>query len=260
MEIRIAVIPYLNCAPFYWNKSILSGSELKIRWISATPKALGQLAKQQAIDAGPVSMVDSFEIEENYEELSSLGIAVKKSAESVILFSKKPLQILNIDENSIGLTEESATSIHLLKFILEGRHGIHTKYRLGFKKEDEARLLIGNKALEALLDSDLQKQYPYRIDLGEEWMNWQKLPFVFARWMVRKNLDLSIKKELEQLLVDNVNLGKQDLEKVISVYNKETHFNFPQGKEYLSAFNYIFGKREKQSIDLFRKMIEQSKN
>lgn len=255
MEIKIGEIPYLNLAPFYWNRSVLEDSGIKFQWVKVSPKDLGELAREKKIDAGPVSLVDSFEVEKDYEELSSLGISAKKSAQSVILFSKKPLQILSIDGCSIGLTEESATSVRLLKLIFEGRYGIHAEFHQDFKSEDDARLLIGNVALSALLDSEYMTYYPCRIDLGEEWFNWQRLPFVFARWMIRKDLDPVTKKKIQKFLVTNISLSHNCLDKVAADYKNETKIGFPWGKEYLSGFNYVLGEREKKSIKIFRSMI-----
>src|ERR671923_73906 len=48
--------------------------------------------------------------------------------------------------------------------------------------------------------------YPHTYDLGEEWSQWTSLPFVFARWVVRKTLD---RKEVS-MLEDMLYAGMQD--------------------------------------------------
>jgi len=155
----------------------------------------------------------------------------------------------------VGITPESSTSVKLLNLLLEGRYGIHLKYHLGFEKEDDARLLIGDAALKALLDKEYELYYPCRIDLGEEWINWQKLPFVFARWMIRKDIDPQIKKKLQIFLDANANKAQVSIEKVLLKYEKERNFSIPWGKEYLSSFNYVLGKDERKAISVFKNMI-----
>ncbi len=134
MILKIAEIPYLNCVPFYWNKEKNSLGDKKnaiqYQWISASPKKLGELARKGKIDAGPISLVDSFALEKDFEPLGNFGIAVKNAANSVLLFSTKPIHSLN--GAKIGLTRDSVTSIQLLRFILERKYRVKANFRAGF--------------------------------------------------------------------------------------------------------------------------------
>ena len=128
MSLKIARIPFLNCAPFYW-RSPQTG---KCTLVSVTPKKLGELLREGKLDAGPVSLVDSLECEKDFEPLANLGIAVKGPVKSVTLFSSKPVETLA--GCKIGLTQDSVTSVKLLKFLLEGYKGIAVNYRDGFTR------------------------------------------------------------------------------------------------------------------------------
>ena len=56
-KFTIAQIPYLNCAPFYWDKNLrFPGHEIEWKW--AAPSDLGILAREGLIDAGPVSLLN----------------------------------------------------------------------------------------------------------------------------------------------------------------------------------------------------------
>ena len=61
----------------------------------------------------------------------------------------------------------------------------------------DACLLVGNEGLRQRRGS---RDYPHTYDLGEEWHQWTGLPFVFARWIVRKDLDRQAAAVLEDAL------------------------------------------------------------
>ncbi len=250
--LRLAEIPYLNCAPFYWNKDLKNG---KVKWIAASPKKLGALAKAGLIDAGPISLVDSFEIENKYEPLGNFCIAVENSVKSVLLFSKKPLK--ELEGSKISLTNESVTSVKLLQLILEKKYKLSVKYKVGFSKRDTAQLYIGNLALEKLNQYQLGqlKDFPYVTDLAEEWVNWKKLPFVFARWIVRKDINPQYKKLLIDWLNKNLRVWKNNRKKVLKNFEKNTHITYPKGEKYLQNFHYILGPKEKKAIQTFRTLL-----
>ncbi|MBI2915385.1 MAG: menaquinone biosynthesis protein [Elusimicrobia bacterium] len=247
MDIRIAEIPYLNCAPFYWNKDMLGN--LRIQWISNSPKELGRLAKQGKIDAGPISLVDSFQLEDRFEPLGNFGIAVKNSAKSVLLFSKKPIPSLG--GGVIGLTPQSVTSIKLLQLILELKYGIQARYHEGFHRSDDAQLRIGDEALQMAARNGKSLV----VDLGEEWIQWQNLPFVFARWVVRRSIETESKKTLSLWLQRNLESSGKKYEKAIGWYRKEKKSKAPKAEEYLKDFNYVLGKKEKKAIAVFGQLL-----
>lgn len=244
---KIAEIPYLNCAPFYWNKK---GGESH-QWISVTPRELGELARKKELDAGPVSLCDSFSLEKDYEALGNLGIAVKNSAKSVLLFSKKPIK--KLAGATIGFTSQTVTSLQLLKFILEGKYGIAAQYQEGFKKNCDAQLRIGDEALKGLQEEKNQN-FPFIIDLGEEWYCWQKLPFVFARWMVKKSLEAKEKKTLFDFLQNNLNAAQKKPKLAIQWFEKKRGWRYSDSRSYLAGFSYEFGKEEEKAISVFKNL------
>lgn len=257
MPIKIAEIPYLNCAPFYWNKGIKNNSarskENFFEWVPVSPKRMGQLARAGKIDAGPISLADSFQLEEDFEPLSDLGIAVKNSAKSVLLFSKKPIE--KLAGCAIGLTPQTVTSSELLKFILEGKYGIEPKYHERFSPADEAQLRIGDEALKEVVKNSSSKHFKFVFDLGEEWSRWQNLPFVFARWMVRKDMDYDARLKLSEILMRNLTLSEKELSLALDWFEKKSGWNYVSAREYLKGFRYRLKEEEKKSISVFRRLL-----
>ena len=245
--IRIGKSPYLNCAPFFFYFS-----DSGCKFLVDHPRNLGVLARSGKIDAAPLSLIDSFSVEKTFEPLGNLGIAVQGEAKSVLLFSRKPLAALA--QEPIAITSESSTSVELLRCILNVRYKISANF-VSANSHANARLVIGDAALK-LAD---KKLYPFQMDLGKEWWNWQKLPFVFARWMVHKTVDAAQKKQLLDELEKSIQKAMDAPEKIekhyIERYGAEGRpETAPSALNYLKIFRYRLGKTEEKSIQLFKKL------
>lgn len=214
---------------------------------------MGELARKKELDAGPVSLFDTFSLEKDYESLGNLGIAVKNSAKSVLLFSKKPME--KLAGAKIGFTPQTVTSLQLLKFILEGKYGIAPRYQEGFKKNCDAQLRIGDEALKGLQEKKLNQNFPFVVDLGEEWYCWQKLPFVFARWMVKKKLNAEQKKRLFEFLRNNLKAAQKNPELATRWFEKKSSWQYADAKNYLAGFSYELGKEEEKAISVFKNLM-----
>lgn len=252
MRIKLGEIPYLNCAPFYWDRSWPDSSSA-VEWVSLPPRELGRLARRGEIDAGPLSLIDAFALEDRFEPLGNFVISTPREAKSVLLFSKRPPA--QLDHRPIGLTEESSTSTRLLDVLLRYRYRAHPRFELGFRPTDEARLLIGNAALDAQAGG-LQKDFPLVYDLGKEWSDWKDLPFVFARWMARKSLKPADKQALADFVRRNLEGCAPDFANALAAFEARSGRGFPGGAEYLSAFRYRAGAEELKAIAAFRTLVE----
>ena len=86
---RIARLTYLNCAPFYWDCE-----HWGVPLIPCVPRELGQLAARGEVDAGPMAVVDWFGMENEFEPVGPYGIASDGAVLSVLLFSRRPIEML----------------------------------------------------------------------------------------------------------------------------------------------------------------------
>ena len=169
-------------------------------------KLHGPLAQAEKLDAGPFSLVQSFDLEDRYEYLGSMGISVKGPVLSILFYSRVPMEELS--GALVGATRESATAVQLMKVILEHRSGVRPREYTALDSPGlDAFLLIGD---DALLTHGQVKGYPYRYDLAEEWLDWKGLPFVFAVWMARRSLDDGVKVLLADGLRENLARNMRD--------------------------------------------------
>jgi chorismate dehydratase len=244
MNVRVGYIPYLNMAPFHYGfgPEPMEVDGHRFEFSSMSPRALGLEAEKGKIDAGAMSLVDGIRLAATYEALGSYGIGLKKDAQSVLLFSKKPLSDL---EGFCAVTDETSTSFRLLQVLLEARYyrrGIHygrIASSMLFDGEADALLLIGDEALKAREDGI--RGLPVLTDLGEVWYAWQKLPFVFARWMVRKELGNDVKAIIEKTIQSSL---------------KSNRIGTKAQMDYWHGFAYELTPDHERSIVIFAELLE----
>jgi chorismate dehydratase len=169
----------------------------------------------------------------------------------------------------IALTEESSTSVRLLRLLLEVRYGLRpiayerqTLYNYGVSDEKRidqrfaAALVIGDQALRWRVRPP--DGFVQAMDLACEWCDWTAQPFVFACWCVRCDLDPERAAWLGQFLVAALDEAGQDLSRLTHGLPAELG---PTAvlTEYLRNFIYRLGPGELASMARFRALLEASR-
>jgi len=189
-------------------------------------------------------------------DLMGWCIATRDQVKSVMLFSRGGWR--DLEGGRIGITDDTATSVRLLSVLLEQKYGVHaTLERLhqGVNDYDglDAVLLIGDEALrrnKTGLDG-----FELVFDLAREWYEWQKLPFVFAVWAVRRSVPLREKEELGAMLERALGAVGGDFIPVAGRHGRRIGLTDAETQEYLSGFNYTLGEREREAIAVFRRLL-----
>jgi chorismate dehydratase len=241
---RVARLTYLNVAPFHWGCE-----EWKVELVPCVPRELGRLAARGDVDAGPMAVADWFALESEFEPAGPYGIASNGPALSVLLFSTKPIE--GLEGSVIAVTEETSTSFQLLRVLLEQRYGVQPReYRRGAEKGD-ASLIIGDAALEEAK----RRRFEFVYDLGEEWRRWQGLPFVFARWVVRRSLPEAEKGRVVRLLESSFQAGMQHLEELARQCAGQGALGADEIVAYLRNLVYKIGPEEERGLAEFRRLL-----
>jgi len=255
MNLRVGYIPYLNMAPFHIGfgpECLRMGDEGHIDFLPMSPRALGLEAQKGAIDAGALSLADLLRLPD-FERLGRFGIAMKGPAQSVLLFSDKPLSQF---EGFCAVTDETSTSFRLLQVLLEKRYERTPRYgrvasSLLFDGSAQGLLLIGDEALRARREG--VKALPHVTDLGQEWLDWQGTPFVFACWAVHRSLPEELKRfisgRLENSLKSIKNMKHDDLERIASRHGMSA----VEAEAYWSGFHFQLTQAHERSIETFKK-------
>jgi len=241
MVIRVGRVPYLDAEPFYFDMS-----RRGIAFHDLVPSQLASALRDGEIDACPLPLVDCFKLEEEVQPISGFCIASTGQSRSLSVYSKFPIEELG--NSTIAVSDESTTAFRLLQILLAMKYGVNPKEYVTVRDDHDAMLLIGNQALRLRRGA---RGYPHKYDLGEEWTRWTGLPLVYARWVVRKDLD---PKDMA-LLEDTLYVGLED--GVDSLYHladpREDLLMLPRDIiEYVQGLRYYIGMSEQRSINKFR--------
>jgi len=168
-----------------------------------------------------------------------------------LLYSKQPIQELT--GARIAISSEAATSFHLLRVLLGLKYQVKPAAYVTPDEPNDAILLIGNAALRRRRGV---RGYPHRYDLGTEWYRWTGLPFVYARWVARKDLDPKDVADLEGALYVGLEDGVDALYHLAEP--REDLLMLPRDVvEHIQVVRYYVGVSEQKAMDLFRQYLDQ---
>jgi aminodeoxyfutalosine synthase len=251
----VGKIPYINSVPFYHH---FEGRHFKV--LPVTPRRMGILARMGQLDAGLFSLADYLGRKDDLA-LLPYCIATRDQVKSVMLFSNHGWR--ELAGKTIGITDDTATSVRLLQVLLEKKYGVRAEFvrmHTGVNNYDEfdAVLLIGDEALRHK-KTGLQS-FELVYDLATEWYDWQKLPFVFAVWAMRSSLPAEMRTELSTLIQESLKKGELDLEGVSATHARRIGLTSTEATEYLEGFNYHLGEREREAIGVFEGFMNALEN
>ena len=248
----IGKIPYLNSVPFYEN---MERRQFKI--LPVSPRRMGVLSAKGMLDAGLFSAVNFIQQKDRLDPLD-FCIATRDQVKSVLLFSNHGWQ--DLKGKTIGITDDTATSVMLLKVLLEKRYGVQAVFKrmhsgVNNYTEFDAVLLIGDEALRSRKTGLAGFEIVY--DLATEWYEWKKLPFVFALWAVQKSMPAQQRDELLGIIQQSLASAEEDYASVGQSHAKRINLTIDESVEYLEGFNFRVGERERISIELFQGLLQE---
>jgi chorismate dehydratase len=151
-----------------------------VEYVQGTPTELNEGLRDGTVHLSPSSSVEYLRHPELHGFLPDLSISSIRPAESVLLFSRYPLE--EPGGRPVGLYPASVTSVTLLRVLLEGRLGVTPRYTAP-EDDPEAVLWIGDRALRVAREGTWERVY----DLGALWYETTGTPFVFALWICRRD-------------------------------------------------------------------------
>jgi chorismate dehydratase len=209
------------------------------------------MASRGEIDAGILATADYLVNAERYEPVSGLGVANREEVRSILLASTRPIE--DLDGALVGVTEETSTSVRLLRLILEDRYAVRPRaYLRGARSEADAFLVIGNEALSQNVRPTLG--FPHRYDLASEWWAWRGLPFVFALWAIRRSLPENVKQRFSELLSRSFEVGISQVDRIAAEFAGELG-RAEDLASYLRNFHYRLGPEEMRGFEEFRRLL-----
>ncbi len=253
---RLGMVNFINTAPVYipWQEGCTHEA-----WdvVEGTPTELNNLLRKDELEAGLISSYACGLDYQRYVMLPDLGISATGAVGSVLLFSSVPIEELG--GRIVGLTPQSATSVNLLRIILERFYGLTPRYRSGcfleLKQGDAAAYLaIGDEALQRRFSSEGFHQY----DLAEIWLEHTGRPFVFAVCAVRKDHWKNRQQQVLELgdtLAACRSRGQRDLERISSMVAGRIPMKPLKCLEYLRGIEFDLSQEKQEGLLHFFKIL-----
>lgn len=240
--VRIGAVSYLNSKPLIEGLDLLAPeAELVLDYPS-------RLADGLAAGRLDVALIPSIEClrHPEYNVVSDACVATHGPVLSVKLYSRVPMSEIC----SLALDDGSRTSAVLTRIMLAERYGVYPSLQpLTFGQstgdtEADAVLLIGDRAMH-------QPTEPFAAtwDLGEEWLNWSGLPFVFAHWAARSEtalggLEETLSRVRDQGVACAADIARREAQKL--------GISEQRAVDYLTRnLHFTLGSAERNGLNLF---------
>jgi predicted solute-binding protein len=195
MSIPVAMIPYTNMAPYRQ-----LGPPPGCHFVSLVPRKSIDALRSGKVVAAAVPVGGLAMLGDTVETVGRFGIAAKGPCMSVLLFSRHPFEDMHAPR-TLRVTSETASSVRLLYLLMGQAFGFdRLPYLSQAGQAADGELLIGDRAL--VRGQVLQADDPYAnvTDLSQVWMRFNGRPFVFARWVVKKDAPPAIKAAINHWL------------------------------------------------------------
>lgn len=238
--LRVGCVKYLNAQPliFGWSGEV----------VFAHP---AELCRDLADGKLDVAFVSSFEFLRNpiYSVVDDVAVVSPGPVHSVFLAHTAPLE----EVQEIVLDPASRTSVNLLRCLLAER-GLSPRFvskseAIGEAGRERAELMIGDQALSFRAAHEHDQRF---WDLATAWRELIALPFVFALWLIRPDVENAAEIAAGLRRLRDTNL--QRLEDVIAAQSGFT----PEfcAFYFRDCLRFFFADAEKAGLLRFRALCE----
>ncbi|MCH8979654.1 MAG: menaquinone biosynthesis protein [Armatimonadetes bacterium] len=202
---RVGCVPFVNARPLVaWFESSEAPDGVEV--VYEVPSKLPAMLDSGAVD---VVLASSVEALQTPDRTAAEGVCIGSfgAAESVRLFSRVPFNEIR----SLALDQSSMTSNALALGLLDEVYGARPASencppdQKAMLADHDACLLIGDIGMQASGDG------LHVLDLGEAWTSAHGLPFVWALWIGRQDLE----PRLAGLLNDALDWGMANMDQVV---------------------------------------------
>lgn len=221
---------------------------------SDMPATLNRKLRAGEIDMAAISSYAYGISSDTYYLLPNLSVSSNGRVQSILLFLKSPLE--EVIHGKIALTTTSATSVNLLKIIMEKFYGGKPTYEDAepslekMLENADAALLIGDHAIRASWT-----KHGYRVlDLGEVWNVWTGHWMTYAVWAVHKETANRYPEAIHHIyehLLESKNKSYRDMEPIISKALSQIGGTSEYWHNYFATLCHDFGPEQKAGLQLY---------
>lgn len=187
-KIKISAVSYTNTKPFIYG--IMHSAIIdKIALSLDIPSDCAAKLIDNRVDIGliPVAAIPHVP---NANIVADYCIGSVGAVNSVFIFSNVAVSEIK----TVKLDAQSRTSNNLAKVLLKFYWKKEVVFTTDTDAVTDAIVLIGDRTF------GKQKEYAFSYDMGQEWMNFTGLPFVYAAWVANKVIPQSFIEEFNKAL------------------------------------------------------------
>ncbi len=252
-NVRVGRISYMNVAPVYYGLN----NGHKPRWmdmVCAPPAVLNTRLAKGELDISPVSSAAYARNQKEWLLLPDLSISCFGEVMSVLLVSRYPFE--QLDGKSVVLTRDSAAAAALTRYLFASQK-ICPQFETGkilcpddLPHQAGAALVIGDAALK----ENWSAHFDHVWDLGEMWMEFTRLPFVFALWAVRRQFaeenPESVSAVIEEFQRSKL-LGKQNISRILPLASEKLGISTDTCDQYYQRLHYDLSHLQIRGLERF---------
>lgn len=249
-RVKIAAISYLNSVPFVYGIKH-ADYNLCVDLLLRKPQECLTLFESKECDIAIVSLASTIG-KSDVNIVTDYSISSSGDVRTVKLLSNSHISEIT----DIYLDSESYTSAILIRILAEQYWNINPNWHdikydnCEFSpKKGNGFLMIGDKVF------DWENKFEFNVDLAGEWLKFTTLPFVFAVWVARNDIDRSTIIELNKAL----EFGTNHIDDAINWANY--NIDKDSAKDYLTNnIEFLLNEKKRLSIEMFRTKAMQLKN
>ena len=237
-KIKVSAVAYTNTKPFIYG---ISHSEVinQIDLSLDIPSDCAAKLISQQVDIGLIP-VAAIPLVPNAHIIGDFCIGSIGAVNSVFIFSNVSVA----DIKTVRLDSHSRTSNNLAKVLLKFYWKQEVEFTTDINASTDAIVLIGDRTF------GKKDTYPYAYDMGEEWMNFTGLPFVYAAWVANKPIAPSFIAEFNAALA----LGLAQRTELLN--ELPVHQGFDLEDYLLHKLDFDLTPKKREALKLFLSYIE----
>jgi len=246
--LRVGAVTYLNAQPL---TRFLADTFPEAEIVCDAPSRLADALLAGRLD---VALVPSIEYARHtgLRIVSDACVACEGPVRSVKLYGRVPPKRIR----SLAVDAGSRSSATLARLILREQYGLTPRLAelpLGADYEQfeaDAVLVIGDRGL-----VEPNHRFAFAWDLGQRWIQWQQLPFVFATWVARSKVDVRL---LADRLAAARDRGVSRLDQIAREQAPTLPIDESACLEYLREnLTFSLGLRQRNGLERFYQMAAQ---
>ncbi len=245
---RLGAVSFLNAKP------LIAGldTDPDIDLVSDVPSRLPAMLDHQLVDVALVPVIDLVRSDRQWQIISDSCIGCEGETLTVRVFSRvAPEQV-----RTLHVDGDSHTSVALARIVWRELHGVDLTIvpfcGTETLAECEAVLLIGDKVVNnTLLD------YEIETDLGSSWKTLTSLPFVFACWAGRRDLEGDVPALADRLSAAR-DCGVAAAKMIAADLGPGLGWPVTLAERYLTArLKFTLGDRQREGLERFLDLAKQ---